>query len=103
MPFRKLAIEALKTIRHHNCILDLNTAGYRKGLSTPYPSPWVIQKANEMGIGFCFGDDSHQPHEVGADFYNAQSYLLENGVQSVTILQKGNGKVFQEVVSLGED
>ena len=53
---RKVAGVALEAVRAHGCILDLNTAGYRKGLGSPYPAPWLVRQAHDMGIGFCFGD-----------------------------------------------
>ena len=73
-------------IRRHDCILDLNTAGYRKGLGVPYPAPWLVKRAHLLGIGFCFGDDSHSPADVGAGLEPARSYLLQNGVDHITTL-----------------
>src|SRR5262249_15722341 len=50
----------LEVVRDHDGILDLNTAGWRKGLGEPYPTPRLVQQAHQMGIPFCFGDDSHR-------------------------------------------
>jgi histidinol-phosphatase (PHP family) len=102
---RYAALQALETIRDHGCILDLNTAGYRKegyskGLGVPYPAPWLVQKARDMGIGFCFGDDSHAPNEVGAGIEEARSYLQENGVSELTILTREEGVVVKKTVPL---
>ena len=41
-----------------------------------------------MGIGFCFGDDSHGPAQVGARIDDARDYLLANGVGEVTVLTR---------------
>lgn len=97
---REAADQALEAVRAHGCILDLNTAGYRKGLGSPYPAPWLIRRANQMGIEFCIGDDSHGPDEVGAGVDDAREYLLANGVNSVTALTRENGKVVQKVALL---
>ncbi len=83
---RAAADSTLEVIRRHDCILDLNTAGYRKGLGAPYPAPWLVKRAQLLGIGFCFGDDSHSPADVGAGLEPARSYLLQNGVNHITTL-----------------
>ena len=97
---RSAATRALEAVRDCDSILDLNTAGYRKGLGTPYPAPWLVQLANRMGIGFCFGDDSHGPDQVGAGIDDAREYLLENGVDRVTTLTREDGEVVRKVARL---
>lgn len=95
---------ALKVIRAHNCILDLNTAGWRKGL--PYPYPWPLETlcAGHMGIPFCFGDDSHRVEQVGYGIERAREYLLKNRIKTITVLTKeertANAPVVRRVVSL---
>ena len=83
-------------MRDCGAILDLNTVGYRKGLGTPYPAPWVVLQAHEMGIPFCFGDDSHAVEQVGAGLDRAREYLLENGVRTITCLVPRDGTLAQE-------
>lgn len=99
-PIREAADRALEAVRAAGAILDLNTAGYRKGLGSPYPAPWLVKRAAEMGIGFCFGDDSHGPAEVGAGIDQARQYLLGNGVETVTVLAREEGAVLKRKVSL---
>jgi histidinol phosphatase-like PHP family hydrolase len=53
-----------------------------------------------MGIGFCFGDDSHGPHQVGEGVEQARGYLIENGVDTVTVLTREDGAVVRRVVAL---
>ena len=100
----RAAERALEAALASNSILDLNTAGWRKGLGEPYPAPWLVKRANDMGIPFCFGDDSHKVSEVGAGIDDARGYLLQNGVGAITILTKENtatsGKVVRRVVEL---
>lgn len=93
----ELALEAAKA---NNTILDLNTAGWRKGLGEPYPAPWIVKKAHSMGVTFCFGDDSHRASEVGAGLEEARLYLLQNGVDSICFLLKENGKLRREIAAL---
>ena len=97
---RGAAEQALDTVAQHNCILDLNTAGYRKGLGSPYPAPWLVRRAHERGIGFCFGDDSHGPAQVGAGLDAARRYLLDNGVGQVSILTREDGKLVRRQAAL---
>jgi histidinol-phosphatase (PHP family) len=97
---RSAASETLEVIRAHDCILDLNTAGYRKGLGSPYLAPWLVERAAAMGIGFCFGDDSHGPHQVGLDLDRSRRYLLNNGVTTVTVLTRDKAEVVKRVVPL---
>lgn len=77
---------ALEAVRTYDGILDLNTAGWRKGLGTPYPGPALVRRAAAMGIPFCFGDDSHGPDDVGAGLDEARAYLLGLGVETITTL-----------------
>jgi histidinol-phosphatase (PHP family) len=94
------AMKTLEVIREHGGILDLNTAGYRKGLIHPYPAPWLLQEAHKMDIGLCFGEDSHGPQDVGAGIEDARKYLIEHGIETVTVLTKEHGRVVKKVVSL---
>lgn len=88
---RRAAISSLEAVRAHNGILDLNTAGWRKGLGEPYPAPWLVEQARTMGVPFCFGDDSHRTDQVGAGLEEARLYLLRYGVASITVLAREPG------------
>jgi len=99
-PIRKIAEETLQVIKEKDCILDLNTAGIRKGLGSPYPAQWVLELAKKMEIGFCFGDDSHKVADVGAGVDEAREYLMSNGISSVTILTKEGSELLKKIVSL---
>lgn len=85
---RTAAIAALDVVRDAGSILDLNTAGLRKGLGRPYPAADLVRAAHDRGIPFCFGDDSHRISEVGAGIDEARQYLLDNGVSSITTLTR---------------
>ena len=96
----RAAESTLEVIRRHDCILDLNTAGYRKGLGVPYPAPWLVKRAQLLGIDFCFGDDSHSPADVGAGLETARSYLLQNGVDHITTLTREGGSLGRKRIPL---
>lgn len=99
-PIRQAATKALEAVRDCAAILDVNTAGYRKGLGMPYPAPWLIETALSMEIGFCFGDDSHGIAQVGQGIDQARQYLLDNQVDHVTALTRENGEIARKRVPL---
>jgi len=97
---RDAAQGALEAVKRNNGIIEVNTAGWRKGLQFAYPEPWIIERANALGIPFCFGDDSHGPHQVSDGIERARDYLLENGVGSITILRTAGSGVQRQTVVL---
>lgn len=99
-PVRAAAEEAIGAALSNGCILDLNTAGWRKGLPEPYPSPWLVRLARDAGVPFCFGDDSHHRGQVGYGIEQARDYLLSNGVHSVTVLERWDGATTRREVPL---
>lgn len=97
---RRAAAEAIQAARNRNCILDLNTAAWRKGLPDPYPAPWLVRLAADADVPFCFGDDSHCAAQVGFGIERARQYLLENGVDSVTCLTPCDQGVTRRAIPL---
>ena len=97
---RRAAEEAIDAARNRNCILDLNTASWRKGLDEPYPAPWLVRRAAETGVPFCFGDDSHSAAQVGFGIERARQYLLDNGIDSVTCLALRGRRVMRRLIPL---
>ena len=93
---RRAADRALEAVQAADAILDVNTAGWRKGLGGPYPAPWLVERASAMGIGFCFGDDSHAPADVGAGIADAREFLLANGVTRIRLLTRRDGAIVKE-------
>jgi histidinol-phosphatase (PHP family) len=88
---RERARAVLALMKEHDAILDINTAGYRKGLGTPYPAPWLLEAARDLGVACCFGDDAHRVLEVGAGILEAREYLLDHGITEVTVLTRESG------------
>ncbi|MBG82668.1 MAG: hypothetical protein CL791_05090 [Chloroflexi bacterium] len=97
----KQAIDSLLQLAAENgTILDLNVSALRKGLLTPYCSPWIVKRANELGVPFCFGDDSHSIEEVGAFLDQGRDYLLANGVETITTLTRRNKTISKKIIPL---
>jgi histidinol-phosphatase (PHP family) len=99
-PIRDAARAALEAVRDVGGILDVNTAGYRKGLGHPYPAPWAVAWARDLGIPFCFGDDSHAPDQVGFGLDDARAYLQEYGVNTITALTRESDALVKQVIPL---
>lgn len=97
---RAAAERALEAVRAQGAILDINTAGYRKGLGRPYPAPWILERAREMRIPCCFGDDSHRVREVGAGLEDARAYLLANGIREICALTPEAQGLARRVIAL---
>lgn len=97
---RAAAEQAVDVAVRYGAIFDLNTAGYRKGLPTPYPAPWLLELVRDRGGVFCFGDDSHSVADVGAGVDAAARYLLDHGIDSVTVLTREAGRVVKRGVPL---
>jgi histidinol-phosphatase (PHP family) len=97
---RERARQLLALIREQDAILDVNTAGYRKGLPSPYPAPWIIEAARDLGVACCFGDDAHRTSEVGAGITQAREYLLAHGITAITALARGETGLDRQVIPL---
>lgn len=99
---RQAAATALEAIRDAHGILDVNTSAYRRGMDAPYPAPWLVHMARDMGIPFCLGDDSHGVADVGAGFESARQYLLSNRVDAVAYLAREDGRIVHKEAPLLE-
>ena len=99
-PVMKAVYTVLESAKANGCILDLNVGALSKGLVSPYPAPWIVQLASEMGVPFCFGDDSHSVDHVGANIEEGRRYLLEHGIETITTLTRENGTTMKKIVPL---
>ncbi len=55
---------ALEAIRESGLCMEVNSSGYRKMRTDPFPSVRMIGKAVELGIPLTFSSDAHNPGEV---------------------------------------
>ncbi|MFQ3671207.1 MAG: histidinol-phosphatase HisJ family protein, partial [Verrucomicrobiia bacterium] len=74
---------ALDRLEAYGTALELNTAGWRKPVNEPYPSPAILREACRRGIPVLVNSDAHSPSEVAADFDRAYRILHEAGYRSV--------------------
>ncbi len=97
---RQAVEQTLEVIRSVDAFVEVNTAGWRKGLPEPYPASWIVQLGARMGVKFCIGDDSHRPSQVGFGLEEARAHLLSNGVKEVHFLTRQEGAVVKTRASL---
>ena len=97
---RARAGAVLALMKEQGAILDINTAALRKGLSAPYPAPWLLEAARDQGVACYFGDDAHRIGDVGAGIAEARNYLLAHGVTEVTVLAHREGGLSRRAVAL---
>lgn len=69
-----LVKEVLAEMQRHRVKLEVNTSGYDT-VGAPYPAPWIIHDAVEMGIQLVLTSDSHSPEHVGRHFPEALGYI----------------------------
>lgn len=79
---RRLIGELLAEMKKHAVLLEVNTAGYDT-VGAPYPAPWIIREAVELGIDLILNSDSHAPEFVGRRFDEAVRYI-ENSLKSAS-------------------
>lgn len=82
--------QALELIAEQGALLEVNTAGFRKGLRGAYPAPWVVERASELGIAVTFSDDSHHVDHVAANLEKARAYLLAYRVRTIGSLGRAS-------------
>lgn len=79
---------ALAVVGQRRALLEVNTAGIRKGLGGPYPAPEVLTEGRDLGVAFTLSDDSHHVDDVGAGLDEARKHLLAAGVTTVWRLRR---------------
>ncbi|MBD1380137.1 histidinol-phosphatase HisJ [Metabacillus arenae] len=68
--------EILISIKKQGMELDFNTAGLRKpNCLEIYPSPWIVERAIQLDIPFCYGSDAHSAKEVGLNYSEFQKIV----------------------------
>lgn len=65
--------------------IELNTAGWNKGLGEPYPAPRILTRARDRGIPVIVNSDSHTPREVTRGFDQAASCLAALTITPTTL------------------
>jgi histidinol-phosphatase (PHP family) len=80
----------LAVVRDSGCIVEINTRGLYQGkTSTPYPSPWIIERMAALGIPVTLSSDAHHPDDLVNRFSETAMLLLRAGIKKIRILTDG--------------
>jgi histidinol-phosphatase (PHP family) len=71
---------ALQAIADAYVCMEINTSGYRKMTTDPFPTARMVAKAHELGIPLTFSSDSHRPDDVAFASDRVGKLLGEVGV-----------------------
>ena len=81
--YRDAVEETLRSVAGAGKIVELNTSGWRKGSSEPYPAPWILERCREHGIPILITADAHAPDQIAWGFDRAEACLGELGIEPV--------------------
>ncbi len=71
---------ALEAIRAADVCIEINTSGYRKMTTDPFPTARMIAYARDLGIPITFSSDAHRPTEVGYASEKIEDLLGKLGI-----------------------
>ncbi|MCB0665495.1 MAG: histidinol-phosphatase [Saprospiraceae bacterium] len=84
--YRELVTETLETIAAKNVIMEINTKGvYKNETSDTYPSFWILEIANELGIATHLASDAHHPDDLQGAFDFGLKQLKKAGYKKTFI------------------
>lgn len=89
-------VRNLEVVKKQGGLLEINSAGLRKGLSEPYPGRAICEVFKGMGGRFTLSDDSHGIAQVGTCYARAIGYLEGLGVEEVWTFERGEGGALVE-------
>jgi histidinol-phosphatase (PHP family) len=79
--------EALTAVAATNSVIEVNTSGYRKMNTDPYPTMRMVEKAAELGIPLTFSSDCHRADEVGVARDKVEALLVRAGVTQLATFE----------------
>lgn len=71
---------ALEAIRDSGLAIEINTSGYRKMTTDPFPTARMVGVAASFGIPITFGSDSHRPEQVAYNRPEVERLLTLNDI-----------------------
>ncbi len=78
--------EALRAIRAAGLVVEVNTAGLRRGVGEPYPGSRALHRCKALGIPLTISSDAHRPEDLLAGFEEAAALLRELGYREIVTL-----------------
>ena len=68
-------------------VVEVSSAGWRKPVDEPYPSPGLVTRLYEAGVRFTTASDAHEPALIGDRFADLTALLRAAGVTEVTVFE----------------
>jgi len=81
--YRALLDDTLRALATTDRIVELSTGGWRRGLSDPWPSVWIVRRCRELGIRMTVNSDSHHPSQIAYDYDRARAVLRDTGHREI--------------------
>lgn len=73
----------LERVKEQGGLMEINSAGLRKGLKEPYPEKAICEAWKGKGGRFTLSDDSHGIEQVGSNYLRMFEFLKDLGVEEV--------------------
>jgi len=81
--YREQVEEALQALAGSGVLVELNTAGWRKGLGEQYPSTWILGRCRDLDIPITVSADAHSPGQLTWQYDRALTLLDSLGIEPV--------------------
>jgi len=97
--YRKIALDALRTIRETDAFLEVNTGGMARGyMSDPYPADFLLKEWKIWGGEVIINSDCHDARLIDAGFDEVENRLLNLGYDHVVRLNsKADGCMWERI------
>ena len=92
--------DCLAAIGAAGSLIEVNAAGWRKGLGEAYPGPAVLEAIVAAGLPLTLGDDSHGPSFVGMDLDRAIEAARSAGASELHVLELQQGAARPRAVGI---
>lgn len=87
--YNDLIDDMLNTIINAGKGIELNSSGYKYGLSTPHPNKYILNRYKELGGEIItIGSDAHIPEHLAYDFKIANELLLSLNYKYYTVFEE---------------
>ena len=85
--YRKMAFEALHTVRKKRSLFELNTGAVARGWrSSPYPEEFLLREMRALDCKMVIGSDCHDKAKLNCYFKEARELLSSVGFREAYIL-----------------
>lgn len=95
--YKKIALDALHTVREKNEFFEVNTGALSRGLKNmPYPAPFILDEMKKLGCKLIITSDCHRKEHLDFYFNETKEYIRSHGFDTVYYLT-GNGFVGEKI------